>query len=185
MNTPVYPRHHRWLVIVGLLAVLLFGSAALALAGKDAGPRSDFVPPGLRGDSPVGMWHLVIQYPDLPPFLEILVFHEGGTLSESNFLLHGNSANPFYPFNGSEGHGIWRYNRDGSVSFAFQKMTFDAENGNQPVGFLRVKGSAIVDGGVWQDLESNTSLVTPDGFVIIDFGQPVVTGSRLSLDNIP
>lgn len=185
MKTTLFSRQHRWLVIGALLATLLFGSAALALAGRDLGPRSDFVPPGLRGDSPVGMWHLVIDYPDLPPFLEILVFHEGGTLSESNFLLHANSANPFYPFNGSEGHGIWRYNSDGSVSFAFQKMSFDAENGNVPVGFLRVKGSAVLDGGVWQDLDSNTSLVTPEGMVLVDFGQPMVTGSRLSLDEIP
>ncbi|GEM_PF-4369243 len=170
--------------LTGVLMAGLLASAATLAAGP--GNKPDFVPPGLRGDSPVGLWHLVVDFPDpaVPPFLEILVFHEGGTLSESNFLLHGNSANPFYPFNGSEGHGIWRYNRDGSISFAFQKMTFDAENGNVPVGFLRVKGSAILDDGIWQDLESNTALVAPDGTVIIDFGQPDVTGRKLSLDDI-
>ena len=136
------------------------------------------------GESPVGLWHLVVDFPEMPPFLEIIVFHEGGTLSESNFSLHGNSANPMFPFNGGEGFGIWEIDEDGITRFAFQKMVYDAENDNMPVGFLRVKGSAILDGGVWVDVESNTAILTPDGFIIADFGQAEVTGRRLSLDDI-
>ncbi len=141
-------------------------------------------PPLARGDDPTGMWHLIVDFPEMPPFLEIMVFHQGGTLTESNTSLHGNSANPFSPFNGSEGHGIWQINEDGTTSFAFQKMVFDAEDNNAPVGFLRVKGTAILDDGVWQDVESNTSIVTPDGFVVMDFGQADVSGMKLSLDTI-
>ncbi len=38
------------------------------------------------GESPVGLWHLVVDFPEMPPFLDIIVFHEGGTLSESNLM---------------------------------------------------------------------------------------------------
>jgi len=147
-------------------------------------PDPEPEPEPAAGESPVGLWHLVVDFPEMPPFLEIIVFHEGGTLSESNFSLHGNSANPMFPFNGGEGFGIWEIDEDGVTRFAFQKMVYDAENDNLPVGFLRVKGSAILDGGVWVDVESNTAILTPDGFVIADFGQADVMGRRLSLDDI-
>ena len=150
----------------------------------DNGDNGNGEPPPPQADDPTGMWHLIIDFPDMPPFLEILVFHQGGTLTESNFSLHGNSANPFFPFNGSEGHGIWQLNDDGTTSFAFQKMVFDAEENNAPIGFLRVKGKARLDGGIWEDIESNTAIVAPDGFVIIDFGAAEATGRKLTLDLI-
>lgn len=147
-------------------------------------PDPEPEPDPIIGESPVGLWHVIIDFPDMPPFLAVMVFHEGGTLSESNFSLHGNSANPMFPFNGAEGYGLWETDEEGITRFAYKKMIFDDADGNSPVGFLRVKGSAILDGGVWEDIESNTAIITPDGFVIIDFGQAEATGRRLSLDDI-
>lgn len=184
------PALSRSLALIMLsMGLLLLWTAHAQAAGKSnpasADKSCEF--PGLPSkcpESPVGLWHLNVDFPQMPPFLEIMLFHEGGTLSESNFLLHGNSANPMFPFNGGEGFGIWEIDDDGITRFAFQKMVYNAEDNNAPVGFLRVKGSAILDGGIWQDIESNTSLVTPGGAVIANFGQPNVTGLRLSLDTI-
>ncbi len=41
------------------------------------------------------------------PFQELLTFHKGGTISETNTTLHHNSANKFFPFNRSDGYGAW------------------------------------------------------------------------------
>ncbi len=193
MYSQVRPLNFTLLLKAALLALLLAGAHAVAdddpvcpscnmFPGTPA-PQPPAPPPPDAAADAVGTWQLLVQFPDMPPFLEFITFHYGGTLTETNTSLHGNSANPFFPFNGNDGFGLWQDNGDGTISFAFKKMMFEAEQ-NEFIGFLRVKGSAIVEDGIWEDVESNTSIITPDGFVIEDFGQALVTGARMDLETI-
>ena len=146
----------------------------------------------------VGTWLVEIDFgPEGPPaFLELLTFHRGGTLSESNSSLNSNSSTvPGSPtaLNASDGQGTWRAQNSAAVDFTFYKMVYCSENTpmiipnaacspNQLLGFLRVKGAFDIDGdqAVQPDGQTGTQLLAPDmTTVIMDFGAANAKAKRL------
>ena len=123
----------------------------------------------------------------VPPFQELLVLHENGTVSETNTTLHANSANPANPqfnFNGSDGYGAWRTGRHDTVALRFVKLVFDGDM-NEHVGYLVVDATAAIDGGVFTGQASDvnmlmgTDLNNPD--FVIPFGSSDSFGHRITL----
>lgn len=146
-----------------------------------------------------GTWLVNVRFPEetgVPPFTELLVFHKGGTLSETNTTLHANSAAVPLNFNGSDGYGAWRNRRGGHgrhdddeggngrmVEFTLLKLVFDGTM-NQHVGFLRVDGVALIAGDRIESVDSNTELILgpdPDDGDVIGFGSADFEGRRISL----
>lgn len=83
-----------------------------------------------------GTWNFTVS-PELPPgvppftFSEFITFEVGGGLTETNTLLHANSAAslllppPVTGITGSEGHGNWRPGEDPrQIVVTFQKFVF-------------------------------------------------------------
>ena len=114
--------------------------------------------------NPAGTYLLTITFPPMtgvPPFQELLVLHENGTVSETNTTLHANSANPANPqfdFNGSDGYGAWRTGRHDTVALKFVKLVFDGDM-NEHVGYLVVDATAAIDGGVFTGQESDVNML--------------------------
>ena len=135
-----------------------------------------------------GTWLFDVVFPPetgVPGFKEIITFHTGGTLSESNTTLHANSANPFFNFNGSDGHGTWRYKRDRRVSFKLVKLVFDGVT-NEHIGYLRVTSTvSMANGMLIQDAaDSLTELILgPDieTGIVQPFGGADAVGRRISV----
>ena len=137
------------------LAVFLMFGLGVALNSYADGKNDDDDGHG----GPVGTWVLDIEFPAVPgapppppPFKELLTFHKGGTVSESNTLLNENSYNPAFGMgcgftgpggapelgcNASDGQGVWRRSGHSSVAFVFMKLVFDGAT-NAHVGYLRV-----------------------------------------------
>ncbi len=135
-----------------------------------------------------GTWLIDVVFPPetgVPGFKEIITFHPGGTLSESNTTLHANSANPFFNFNGSDGHGTWRYKRNRRVSFKLVKLVFDGVT-NEHIGYLRVTSTVSIDNGMLiQDAaDSLTELILgPDieTGIVQPFGGADAVGRRIGV----
>ncbi len=147
--------------------------------------------PGNSSFRPVGAWLLTVTYPDfvgIPPFQETLVLHHGGTVSETNGLLHGNSANPAFPFNGGDGYGSWHRAGGRNVAFRFTKLLYDGVT-NQHVGYLRVTGTLRIVGDTASQQDPADASVTlfvcgdvtqyPDTCAADPFPPPTAVGRRL------
>lgn len=132
-----------------------------------------------------GTYILTVTAKGTPPFQEIITLHRGGTISETNTTLHPNSANEFFPFNGSDGYGAWKRGPGGTVILKVVKMVFDGDT-NQHFGYLVVDAIALVAGGTFTNLESDVNiLIGPDlfnPFEIIPLGPTDAVGTRITVD---
>ena len=135
--------------------------------------------------SPEGTFILTVTAKGAPPFQEIITLHKGGTISETNTTLHPNSANEFFPFNGSDGYGAWKRGPGGTVILKVVKMVFDGDT-NQHVGYLVVDGIALIVGDTFTNLESDVNiLIGPDlfnPFNVIPLGSTDAVGTRITVD---
>ena len=135
--------------------------------------------------SPEGTFILTVTATGTPPFQEMLTLHKGGTISETNTTLHPNSANEFFPFNGSDGYGAWKRGPAGTVILKVVKMVFDGDT-NQHVGYLVVDGIALIVGDTFTNLESDVNiLIGPDlfnPFNVIPLGSTDAVGTRITVD---
>ena len=138
----------------------------------------------MSSNSPEGTYLVTVTAPGTPPFKELITLHAGGTLSETNTTLHPNSANPFFPFNGSDGYGIWSRGSNKTVELKVVKMVFDADNAH--IGYLVVEATALIDGDEFTNLESDVNiLIGPDlfnPFNVIPLGSTDAVGTRITLD---
>jgi hypothetical protein len=111
--------------------VIVVGLATLTLmSGSHVRAQTE------RSRQLTGTWIVTVS-PDLPPgvppltFTEFLTFDAGGGLTETNTILHPQSAaSPLLPppatgLTGSDGHGVWK-NVPGEHNYAytFQKLLF-------------------------------------------------------------
>jgi len=132
----------------------------------------------------VGTYILTVTAVGTPPFSELLTLHRGGTLSETNTTLHPNSANQFFPFNGSDGYGAWKRGPENTVVIKFVKMVFDGDNAH--IGYLVVEAIARIDGDEFTNLESDVNiLIGPDlfnPFDVIPLGPTDAVGRRITVD---
>ncbi len=139
---------------------------------------------GHAGDV-VGTYILTVTAAGTPPFSELLTLHRGGTVSETNTTLHPNSANPFFPFNGSDGYGAWERGPENTVVIKFVKMVFDGVT-NDHVGYLVVEATARIEGDEFTNLESDVNiLIGPDlfnPFNVIPLGPTDAVGRRITVD---
>ena len=146
-----------------------------------------FAPSHAAGPSsnPVGTFVLTVSSAGAPTFKELLTLHPGGTISETNTTLHPNSANPFFNFNGSDGHGTWERGPAKTVVFKFVKIVFDGST-NEHVGYLVVDATARIDGNSFTNLVSDVNiLLGPDLFNpvgLIPLGPTDAVGTRITLD---
>ena len=133
----------------------------------------------------VGTYILTVTADGTPPFSELLTLHRGGTLSETNTTLHPNSANPFFPFNGSDGYGAWERGTENTVVIKFVKMVFDGVT-NAHIGYLVVEATARIEGDEFTNLESDVNiLIGPDlfnPFNVIPLGPTDAVGRRITVD---
>ncbi len=134
---------------------------------------------------PAGTFILTVTAKGTPPFQELLTLHKGGTISETNTTLHPNSANEFFPFNGSDGYGAWQRGPAGTVILKFVKMVFDGET-NEHIGYLVVDATALIVGDTFTNLESDVNiLIGPDlfnPFNIIPLGPTDAVGTRITVN---
>ena len=138
-----------------------------------------------RGARPVGTWLVSVTFPQPgpAPFTELLVLHQGGTITETNTTLHANSAdNPAspLPLNGSLGAGAWKKAGKNRIKFTFVKLVFNA--GGEHEGYLRVAGTAKIRGNQFEattetELLFGTDINNP--FNVIPFGSAPSTGQRI------
>ncbi len=135
--------------------------------------------------SPEGTFILTVTAKGTPPFQEIITLHKGGTISETNTTLHPNSANEFFPFNGSDGYGAWEKAPGHTVVIKFVKMVFDGDT-NEHIGYLVVDATALIAGDTFTNLESDVNiLIGPDlfnPFDIIPLGPTEAVGTRITVD---
>ncbi len=165
-----------FLALVGVvLLVFSSGQATSPLSGSDE----------TLGNTVVGTFALTVTPPGLPSFQGLLTFHPGGTVSETDASLHPNSANPFFPFNGSDGYGAWELAYEDTVVFKFVKLVFDGET-NEHIGYLVVDATALIAGDPYTGLESDANvLIGPDLFdplEIIQLGPTDAVGTRITVD---
>ncbi len=157
-----------FLAIVGVV-VLIFSSGQAASSSS----------------KPEGTFVLTVTPMGAPPFQELLTFHKGGTISETNTTLHPNSANEFFPFNGSDEYGAWKRGPAGTVILKFVKMVFDG-NTNEHIGYLVVDATALIAGDTFTNLESDVNiLIGPDlfnPFDVIPLGPTDAVGTRITVD---
>ncbi len=134
---------------------------------------------------PEGTFVLTVTPMDAPPFQELLTFHKGGTVSETNTTLHPNSSNEFFAFNGSDGYGAWERGRGDTVVFKFVKLVFDGDT-NEHVGYLVVDATALIEDDQFTNLESDVNiLIGPDLFDpldVIPLGSADRVGTRITVD---
>ena len=157
-----------FLALVGVMFLVFSPGQAASLSSK-----------------PEGTFILTVTAKGTPPFQELLTLHKGGTISETNTTLHPNSANEFFPFNGSDGYGAWNRGPAGTVILKVVKMVFDGDT-NQHFGYLVVDAIALVAGGTFTNLESDVNiLIGPDlfnPFEIIPLGPTDAVGTRITVD---
>ncbi len=134
---------------------------------------------------PVGTFMLTVTVMGVPPFQSLTSFHKGGTISETNTSLHPNSSNPFLPFNGSDGYGVWERGQGHTVVIKFVKLVFDGDT-NEHIGYLVVDTTALIENDQFTGLESDVNLLMgPDLFdplVVIPFGPADLVGTRITVD---
>ena len=94
--------------------------------------------------SPEGTFVLTVTAKGTPPFQELITLHKGGTISETNTTLHPNSANEFFPFNGSDGYGAWERGFAGTVNLKFLRPVKD---GDSITVTGAVSGTEEIEGG--------------------------------------
>ena len=151
---------------------MIFGVGALAFTQNAA-------------NNPEGTFILTVTAEGTPPFNELLTLHKGGTISETNTTLHPNSANPFFPFNGSDGYGAWERGPENTVVIKFVKMVFDGVT-NAHIGYLVVEATARIEGDEFTNLESDVNifigsdLFNPDS--VIELGATDAVGRRITVD---
>ena len=135
--------------------------------------------------SPAGTYILTVTAQGTPPFQEIITLHRRGTISETNTTLHPNSANEFFPFNGSDGYGAWKRGPAGTVILKVVKMVFTGDT-NEHVGYLVVDATALISGDTFTNLESDVNiLIGPDlfnPFEIIPLGPTDAVGTRITVN---
>ena len=138
-----------------------------------------------RSVGPVGAWLVSVAFPQPgpAPFTELLVFHRGGTVTETNTTLHANSADdpasPL-PLNGSIGAGAWKKAAKNRVTFSFVKFVFNT--GGQHEGYLRVSGTAKIRGNRFEgnaETELLFGLDINNPVNVIPFGSAPSTGQRI------
>ncbi len=135
---------------------------------------------------PEGTFVITVTFPmGVPPFQELLTFHKGGTISETNTTLHPNSSSPFFSFNGSDGYGAWERGSDDTVVFKFVKLVFDGVT-NEHFGYLVATRIALIENDQFTSLESDVNLlIGPDLFNplgVIPFGSSDAVGTRITVD---
>lgn len=178
-------------MITRVLAVLVVGSVLAAPVEAD-----DWS--GFRKCRPVGTWFINVSFPGTPlQFNELISMHLGGTLSETNQILHANSfpdpdaipepppAPP--PLNGSDGFGTWKRLPGCRIQWSFLKLTFNGPNpiAGTPAGYLRVRGISRIRGDHYQTVPGTTSTDLLVGLdpknpgAVIPFGESVGVGYRL------
>jgi hypothetical protein len=100
-----------------------------------------------------GAWTTTHTSP-VGPFRELLIFSEGGGLTETNTLLHTNSRLALFAqfglplpdaVNASDGMGTWRRREPGQVDVVFRKLLFGADGVH--LGDFRVEGRLRVEDG--------------------------------------
>jgi hypothetical protein len=126
--------------------------------------------PGLGHHCQVpGTWFVNVSFPDAGfGFQQLLTLHRGGTLTETNNILHANSApdpngapppEPFLPLNGSDAHGSWKLLPGCRVQWSYLKLVFSGiamqvphlgpVPPGLPVGYLRVSNIAKINGDTY------------------------------------
>ena len=151
---------------------MIFGVGALAFTQNAA-------------NNPEGTFILTVTAEGTPPFNELLTLHKGGTISETHTTLHPNSANEFFPFNGSDGYGAWERGPENTVVIKFVKMVFDGVT-NAHIGYLVVEATARIEGDEFTNLESDVNifigsdLFNPDS--VIELGATDAVGRRITVD---
>jgi hypothetical protein len=155
-----------------------------------------------NANRPEGTWLLDVNFPpqfNNPPlrFKEILTFHAGGTLTETNSTLNAASGVLGIPAGlglvGSDGQGTWSRTPQGQIKVVFHKMVFCgtaavglctqfSKSPGDMLGYLVVRLTATVKGDALEvPLGGSTTLLvgpTPDGAVPIPFGEAEATGIR-------
>ena len=152
----------------------------------------------LSANNPVGTWLFTIQFPNAPPFKEIIGLHHRGTVSETNASLNANLS-PFSPFvlTASDGYGAWEHGDRGTVRFTFLKMVFCGEGfgpaeaamgcafTNQHIGYLRVSAQGHVRGDHFKGGASRTELLIgsdPGTAMVIDLGMAESAAERINVE---
>lgn len=158
---------------IALFAIIFSALTTTGVANADWGGR------------PVGTWLISVTFPQPgpAPFTELLVFHQGGTVTETNTTLHANSADdpasPL-PLNGSIGAGAWKKAGKNRVKFTFVKLVFNA--GGQHEGYLRVSGTAKIRGNRFEgnaETELLFGLDINNPINVIPFGSAPSSGHRI------
>ncbi len=175
-------RRSSFVVSVAILGVVLFAWGAWNAGADD--PSDDELE---------GTWLFTITpAPGTgPPFQALMTFNEAGTVDETNAGFHANSA-PLLPpglmFNGSDGYGAWNRQRGlhDTFEFVFLHLLFDP-NGFH-VGFLKVRGTQVVDGDTLAGENLGEFIIGPPGLPDPDAGMVVLSlpathvGRRISVE---
>ncbi len=165
--------------LVSIVLILILGAGVYALIPDEAAATLS------SSSRPEGTFVLTVTPPESPSFQELLTFHKGGTISETNTTLHPNSAREFFPFNGSDGYGAWKRGPGETVVLKFVKLVFDGETNDQ-IGYLVVEATASIDGDHYTNLESDVNiLLGPDLFdplEIIPLGPTDAVGTRITVE---
>jgi hypothetical protein len=178
------------------IAGLAIGSLLACLASVAvASPSAES-----NANRPEGTWLLDVSFPPQPgglSFKELITFHAGGTLTETNSTLNAASGVLGIPVGfglvGSDGQGTWSRTPQGQIKVVFHKMVFCgtapvglcndfSKSPGDMLGYLVVRLTAVVKGdAVEVPLGGSTTLfvVTPGGSVPIPFGEAQATGVRL------
>ena len=175
-------RRSTFVVSVAILGVVLFAWGAWN-AGADV----------TSADKLEGTWLFTITPAPgpVPPFQGLITFDEAGIADETIAALHANSA-PLLPpglmFNASDGYGAWNRQRGShdTFEFVFLHLLFDP-NGFH-VGFLKVRGTQVVDGDTLAGEFLGEFIIGPPGLPDPDAGMVVLSlpgthvGRRISVE---
>jgi hypothetical protein len=183
----------------------LLGGLSIALGLVTSGAVAD-----AGGRDPVGTWLVDVSFPPgpgvPPPFQEMITFDRDGTVSETNTSLHPGSANPFFNYSGSDGHGVWERRPDGRIAWTVWKFVYcgpfhsgpglslgcNAGTVGRHVGYLRIRAISTVSGSTFSqqvadeqvdllidfDLSNGTDLASA---VPVPFGGADILGRRLGV----
>lgn len=80
----------------------------------------------------VGTWFTSLDpgVPDVAPILAFFTFNKGGTLTQSQTLVHANSGNidPICGCTASIGHGVWKKKRRNVFEYHFRGFVYSGPN---------------------------------------------------------